>query len=44
MGIQGRLQMHTAANLSQAVTLLREESPDLVLTDLRLGGKAAWTC
>lgn len=40
MGFQDDYEVYTAANLSQAVTLLREESPDLVLTDLRLGGES----
>lgn len=40
MGLQDDYEVYTAANLSQAVTLLREESPDLVLTDLRLGGES----
>ena len=41
MGFQDDYEVYTAANLSQASALLREESPDLVLTDLRLGGDAA---
>ncbi len=40
MGFQDDYEVYTAANLSQAVTLLREASPDLVLTDLRLGGES----
>lgn len=44
MGFQDDYEVYTASNLSQAVTLMREESPDLVLTDLRLGGETAWTC
>ena len=39
MGFQDDYEVYTASNLSQAVTLMREESPDLVLTDLRLGGE-----
>ena len=35
MGFQDDYEVYTAA-----VTLLREESPDLVLTDLRLGGES----
>lgn len=40
MGMQDGYEVYTASNLSQAVTLLKEESPDLVLTDLRLGGES----
>lgn len=36
---QDDYEVYTAANLSQASALLQEESPDLVLTDLRLGGE-----
>ncbi len=38
MGFQDDYEVYTASNLSQARTLMKEESPDLVLTDLRLGG------
>lgn len=45
MGFQDDYEVYTAANLSQAVTLLREESPDLVLDGPGgWAGKAAWTC
>lgn len=37
---QDDYEVYTAANLSQASALLQEESPDLVLTDLRLGGES----
>ena len=40
MGFQDDYEVYTAANLSQASALLQEESPDLVLTDLRLGGES----
>lgn len=40
MGLQDSYEVYTAPNLSQAVTLMQEESPDLVLTDLRLGGES----
>ena len=40
MGFQDDYEVYTASNLAQAVTLMREESPDLVLTDLRLGGES----
>lgn len=40
MGLQDNYEVYTAPNLSQAVTLMQEESPDLVLTDLRLGGES----
>lgn len=40
MGFQDYYEVYTAANLSQASALLQEESPDLVLTDLRLGGES----
>lgn len=40
MGLQDSYEVYTAPNLSQAVTLMQEESPDLILTDLRLGGES----
>lgn len=40
MGFQDDYEVYTASNLAQASTLLEEESPDLLLTDLRLGGES----
>ncbi len=40
MGFQDDYEVYTAANLTQAMTLMKEESPDLILTDLRLGGES----
>ncbi len=40
MGFQDDFEVYTAANLSQAKTLMDEEAPDLILTDLRLGGES----
>ncbi len=40
MGFQDDFEVYTAANLTQAKTLMDEEAPDLILTDLRLGGES----